>query len=374
MSKIPVAGPWITQDEIDMVTDAVATDWYDGAGRYNALFEKLFAEYLGVQHAVSLPHCTSAIHLSLVALGIREGDEVIVPDVTWIASAAPISYVGAEPVFADIDPETWCIDTISLQACITEKTKAIIVVDLYGGMPGMDAIIEIADHHGIPIIEDAAEAIGSEYHGKKAGAFGRTGVFSFHGSKTLTTGEGGMLATNDSELFNRVLFLRDHGRVPRDASFHNSEVAFKYKMSGLQAALGYAQLQRVDQLVNKKRQIFSWYEERLGGLPFLKLNVEPEGVKNSYWMTSIVIDEGLDWPKLKLMKALAQKGISSRPFFSPLSVLPAYRRFRNAEQARRCNVVSYKVSRQSLNLPSALVLSQEQVNTVCDTLLEILKG
>ena len=373
MKRIPVAGPWITQLEIETVKDAVANNWYEGAGKYENLFETEFARYLGFKHTVSLPHCTSAIHLSLLALGIGKDDEVIVPDITWIASAAPISYVGAQPVFADVDPVTWCIDSEALKSCITDQTKAIIVVDLYGGMPDMDAILAIADQHGIPVIEDAAEAIGSEYKGRKAGSFGKIGVFSFHGSKTLTTGEGGLLATNDTELYKQVLFLRDHGRVPGDVSFNNTEVAYKYKMSSMQAALGYAQLKRIDELVNKKREIFSWYKKRLGKTPFLNLNAEPDGVKNSFWMSSVIIDEELDWPKLKLMKALAERNIDSRPFFSPLSSIPAYMNTPQATIPQLRNKNAYKISSQALNLPSALILQERDVEYVCDSLLNIIK-
>ncbi|MBE9572603.1 MAG: DegT/DnrJ/EryC1/StrS family aminotransferase, partial [Proteobacteria bacterium] len=236
MNKIPVSGPWITQKEIDYVADAAANAWYENANMYHERFEKAFAEYLGVKYAVTLPSCTSALHLSLLALGMGPSDEVIVPDVTWIASAAPIIYVGATPVFADMDEKTWCMSVESFEECITPKTKAIIPVDLYGGVPDWDRILEIASRHNIAVIEDAAEAIGSEYKGKKAGVFGDTGTFSFHGSKTMTTGEGGMLVTDNRDIFERVLFLRDHGRKPGDVMFFNAEVGYKYKMSSMQAA------------------------------------------------------------------------------------------------------------------------------------------
>lgn len=369
-----MAGPWITQAEIDLVADAAANDWYEGAGRFCREFEESFARYTGVKHAVSVPHCTSAIHLSLLALGVGPGDEVIVPDVTWIASSAPVSYVGATPVFADVDPQTWCMDADSLRQCITARTKAVIVVDLYGSMPDMAEILKIGHDNNIPVIEDAAEAIGSEINGRKAGSFGRTGVFSFHGSKTLTTGEGGMLATDDSALFARVHFLRDHGRVPGDVSFHNREVAYKYKMSGVQAALGLAQLRRIDELVGKKREIFSWYRERLGNHPLLRLNAEPQGVRNSYWMSSVIVDESLNCPKLELKEKLSARGVDTRPFFSPLSSLPAYENTQSAAAARERNHTSYQISRQALNLPSALSLTEEQVDFVCKTLVEVLES
>ncbi len=262
--RLPVAGPSISDKEVAYVLEAVRDGWYEHANDFIVRFERAFADYLGVRQAVSLPSATSAIHLSLAALGIGPGDEVIVPDPTWIATSAPISYVGATPVFADVDPVTWCLDAQSFEARITPRTKAVIPVDLYGGVPDWEAIRAVAARHGVAIIEDAAEAIGSEFRGQRAGTFGVTGVFSFHGSKTLTTGEGGMLVTDDDAVIDRVRVLRDHGRRPGDTMFRNAEVAFKYKMSGMQAALGLAQLERIGELIDRKRAIFGWYQRELG--------------------------------------------------------------------------------------------------------------
>lgn len=324
MRRIPVAGPSITAREIEYVTDAATRCWYDQAGEYNQRFEAAFAEYVGVRYAISLPSCTSALHLSLAAAGIGPGDEVVVPDVTWIASAAPIEYVGAKPVFADIDPVTWCLSLDTIQACATDRTRAIIAVDLYGSMPDLPAIRAYADSRGIVLIEDAAEAFGSEIGHRKAGGFGVTGTFSFHGSKTMTTGEGGMLVTDSEAIFQRASFLRDHGRIPGDVSFRNSEIAFKYKMSAVQAALGLAQVERAEELVAKKRQIFDWYAEELSDLPcVMTLNAEPPGTRNSYWMTTIVLDPAIGIEKTCLAKRLAARGVDTRPFFHPLSSLPA---------------------------------------------------
>jgi perosamine synthetase len=368
MERIPVAGPSITQREIDYVTDAVTNCWYDGANTYHDRFEQAFAEYIGVKHAVALPSCTSALHLSVAALGIGPGDEVIVPDVTWIASAAPISYVGARPVFADIDRETWCLSPESFAACITPSTKAVIVVDLYGNMPRMDEILAIARRHNIAVIEDAAEAFGSEYAGRKAGAFGDTGVFSFHGSKTMTTGEGGMLVTDRQDLYERVLVLRDHGRRPGDVSFFNHEVAFKYKMSSMQAALGLAQVERAEELVGLKRQIFAWYADALRDIPEVTLNPEPAGTRNSYWMVTAVLDPSLGLKKEALSQQLAARGVATRPFFHPLSSLPAYELLPEGEAARRRNNVSYEISPHGINLPCALTLTHKHVERVCQEL------
>lgn len=372
MGRIPIAGPWITQKEIEYVADAVANAWYENANIYHERFEKKFSDYIGVKYAVALPSCTSAIHLSLLALKIGPGDEVIVPDITWIATAAPISYVGATPVFADIDPKTWCLSAESFESCITPRTKAVIPVDLYGNMPDMEAIQEIARKHGIAIIEDAAEAIGSEYKGKKAGSFGDTGVFSFHGSKTLTTGEGGMLVTNREDIYRRVLFLRDHGRPPGDKMFWNTEVAYKYKMSSMQAALGLAQLERIEDLIEKKRQIFRWYQEELSDFSGITLNYEAPHTKNTYWMVTVILDKRFGLTKDRLMQLMGEYGIDCRPFFHPLSSLPAYDHLEEAKRARIRNKVSYDISPYGINLPSALNLTREQVKYVCNVLKRIL--
>jgi len=374
MERIPVAGPSITQKEIDYVTDAVTNAWYGNANIYHERFEKAFADYLGVAHAAALPSCTSAIHLSLLALAVGPGDEVIVPDATWIASAAPITYVGATPVFADIDEKTWCLSPDSFEECITTKTKAVIPVDLYGNMPDMDAILEVAQRNRIPVIEDAAEAAGAEYKGRKAGSFGATGVFSFHGSKTLTTGEGGMLVTDSEDIFRRVLFLRDHGRKPGDTLFWSTEIAYKYKMSSMQAALGLAQLERLDELVDLKREIFGRYKEELSTVARLTLNPETPTTKNAYWMITAVLDPSLGIERSYLQKELNARSIGSRPFFHPLSSIPAYRHLEQAHQARGRNQVSYRICPYGINLPSALNLDNERVKYVCETLRQIISN
>lgn len=369
---IPVSGPWITQKEIDYVTDAVTSAWYTNANVYHEHFEKAFAEYIGMKYAIALPSCTSAIHLSLLALGIGPGDEVIVPDITWIATAAPITYVRATPVFADIDEKTWCISVESFEKLITPKTKAVIPVDLYGNLSDMDSIKKIAQRHGIAIIEDAAEAIGSEYKGKKTGSFGDTGVFSFHGSKTMTTGEGGMLVTNRKDIYSRCLFLRDHGRNPGDRMFWNTEVSYKYKMSSMQAALGLAQLERIDELIERKRQIFNWYKSELSNIDRLTLNYETPNAINTYWMVTVIINEKFGINKEDLIMRMADKGIDCRPFFYPLSSLPAYQHVEESEQARLRNIRSYKISPYGLNLPSGLNMTEEKVRYVSNNLKSIL--
>ncbi len=376
--RIPIAGPSISQLEVDYVTDAASRCWGAQANDYHQRFESAFADYVGVKHAIAVTHCTSAIHLSLAAAKVGAGDEVIVPDVTWIASAAPIQYVGATPVFADIDPVSWCLSPESFEANITKRTRAVITVGLYGSMPEMIAIGEIAKRHGILVIEDAAEAFGSELHGRKAGSFGDTGVFSFHGSKTITTGEGGMLVTDRDEIRDRVLMLRDHGRRPGDVSFFNDEVAFKYRMSSMQAAMGLAQVERADELVAKKREIFEWYSEDLAKVTEVTLNAEPRGVRNSYWMTTALFDAALDLSKESIGELLSKQGIDTRPFFHPLSSIPAFAgsdesKKEQAKKGRIKNRVSYDLAWRGVNLPSHLGLTRKDVSAVCQAIMRMLE-
>jgi len=261
----------------------------------------------------------------------------------------------------------------SLAACITNRTAAIVVVDLYGNVPDMAPIREIAGRQGIPIIEDAAEAVGGSYFGERAGALGDIGVFSFHGSKTLTTGEGGMLVTNSHDVFDRTLVLRDHGRLPGDTFFFNHEVGFKYKMISLQAPLVLAQLERVDELVAKKRLIFDWYRQELEKNNSLTMNWEMPGTRSTFWMVTAVVgpEQGLD--KRELVARMSAREIDCRPFFHPLSSLPAYASSKEAAKARLRNHVSYAIGSRGINLPSGLNLTLEAVQRVCASLQEAME-
>jgi perosamine synthetase len=372
--RIPVAGPSISDREIELVAQAARTGWYENHYAFNARFERLLADYVGVAYAVSLPHCTAALHLALAALGVGPGDEVIVPNVTWIASVAPVIYVGAEPILVDIDSETWCIDPAAVERAIGPKTKAIIGVDLYGSTCDWAALKRIADSHCIALIEDAAEALGSAREGRRAGAFGTVSAFSFHGSKTIVTGEGGMLATDDKELFDRVLFLRDHGRNPGDRFFLNTEVAFKYRMSAVQAALGVAQMERIDALIEHKRAIFDWYRERLAGLSGVTLNAEPAGTQNSFWMVTVVLDPALGLDKFALMAELDSRSIDSRPFFSPLSTLPAFDGRPAAKRFVTPLDVGHRIAAYGVNLPSGYNMTEEKADFVASAVSEILSA
>ena len=372
--RIAVAGPWITEREVAAVTRAAATAWYDNAGTAVAEFEAAFAAHTGRAHAISLPSCTAGLHLSLLALGVGPGDEVIVPESTWIATSAPIRYVGAEPVFVDVDPTTWCLDTERVSQALTERTRAVIVVDLYGGMPDMDALLAICDDAGVPLVEDAAEAAGASWRGVPAGHFGATSVFSFHGSKTLTTGEGGMVVTDDDAMAARMLLLRDHGRTPGDTSFRNTEVAYKYKMTAMQAAMGLVQLDRLDELVSAKRALLAGYQERLADLGGVSFNPEPPGSFASAWMSTVLLDSTTGVTGRELGAALATEGIDTRPFFLPLSSLPAYGGLATAAKARQENPVADRLAREGLNLPSALNLQESDVDRVSDVVRRVLSA
>jgi perosamine synthetase len=371
---IPVAGPSITEREAELAADAARNAWGPEHYAFNARFERMFAGYVGTRFAVSLPHATAGLHLSLAALGIGPGDEVIAPDVTWIASVAPIVYVGAEPVLVDILPDTWCLDPAAVEAAIGPKTRAILGVDLYGSMCDWDALADIADRHGLHLIEDAAEALGSEYRGRRAGRLGRTGVFSFHGSKTVATGEGGMLVTDDEALLARVQALRDHGRPPGDRLFLNDEVAFKYKMNGVTAALGIAQMERIDELVAYKRAIFGWYAEQLSDLQGVTLNAEPEATLNSYWMVTAVVDPDYGQDKFQLMDAMKRRNIDTRPFFSPLSTLKAFTGRNEATRFVRPDAAGARIARTGLNLPSGYNMTEARVDIVCRAFREALRA
>ncbi len=279
----------------------------------------------------------------------------IVPEISWIATSAPISYVGATPVFADIDPLTWCLSADSFHACITPRTKAVIPVDLYGNIPDMAAIREVARQHEIAVIEDVAEAIGSEFKGRRAGALGDVGVFSCHESRTLTTGEGGMLVTDSQDIVNRVRILKDHGRHPGDKQFWNVEIAYKYKMKSTQPALVLARLERRDELVDR-----------------VVLNSEVPNTISSYWMVTAVAQNPNAMYKEDLMAALGKHEIDSRPFFYPLSSLPANRDFLSALVTASRNQASYDISPFGVHSPCGYHVTEEQVALVCDALKETL--
>jgi perosamine synthetase len=367
MSRIYYTKPSITELEVRYAADAAATQWGDRHSEYLERFEAGFRKHLGARHAIATSSCTGAIHLGFAGLGIRPGDEVILADINWIASVAPLVHLGAKPVFVDVLPDSWCIDPAKAEAAITPKTKAILAVHLYGNLCDMDALLDIGKRRGIAVVEDAAEALGSIWHGKRAGSMGAFASFSFHGSKTITTGEGGMFVTDDTALYERVLMLSSHGRARGEKRhFWPAAVGYKYKMSAMQAAIGCAQLERIDALLARKREIFAAYRDRLRGLP-VKLNPEPSGTVNGYWMPTFVVDEGTAFDRESLLASFKQNDIDARVFFWPLSMLPMFER-------RPENRVSYGVYPRAMNLPSYHDMTDADLAKVCGLVAAALKG
>jgi len=357
---ILTAGPSITEKEISYVTDAVTNGWNNNWNNYLLKFEKSLADYVGVKHSLSTSSATGALHLSMLACGIGPGDEVIVPEISWVASASAVAYVGATPVFCDVDPVSWCLDIESAARLLTPKTKAIVPVHIYGHPANMPAIMEFSRANNLLVIEDAAPSIGAEVDGKKTGSFGDAAAFSFQGAKILSTGEGGMFVTNNNELFQRVKSLNDHGRDPRQP-FAAVEVGYKYKMSNLQAAMGLAQIERVEELVNRKREINRIYQELLAGCSGVSVTRELTGCKSIHWMTSVEL-LGYNYEKRQMfMNKLKDNLVDSRPVFSPLSSLPMFER-------RIDNPVSDRIGESSINLPSGHNLTLEQLEHVAEVI------
>jgi len=345
-SPIYYTKPSITELEVRYATDAAANGWGEKCYEYINRFEQAFANHLGVKYAIATSSCTGALHMGLAALGIGPGDEVILADINWIASVAPIKHLGATPVFVDILPDTWCLDPEKVEAAITPQTKAIIAVHIYGNVCDMARLLEIGEKYKIPVIEDAAEAIGSVWHGKRAGAIGKFGTFSFHGTKTITTGEGGMFVTNDADFYEYVLTLSNHGRSrTQKKQFWPDLVGFKYKMSNIQAAIGLGQIERVEELIAEKRKVFHLYQEGLKTLP-LRMNPEPENVTNGFWMPTIVVSEEIPFDRTVLLEKFKENGIDARVFFWPLSRIPL------GFETRYENKVANQVSERGINLPS----------------------
>jgi len=363
---ILTAGPSISAAESWYCLDAVRTGWNHNWNRYLERFEKAFCEYVGAEFALATSSCTGALHIALLALGIGPGDEVIVPDITWVATANAVHYTGATPVFADVQPESWCLDPASMESKITEKTRAVIPVHLYGHPAEMDKIAAIARKHNLYIVEDAAPAVGAECRGRKTGTYGDFVAFSFQGAKLLVTGEGGILLTSNKELYERAHTIWDQGRRP--GTFWIEEVGYKYKMANILAALGLGQLERVGELIEAKRRIFSWYESGLRDCPHLALNHEAAWARSIYWMSSILVDDNAGITREDLCQELKRRNIDSRFVFPAISQYPIWRRRQEAQP----NAV--RIARQGLNLPSGVRIKREQVEYVAASIRSILES
>ncbi|QWD32243.1 DegT/DnrJ/EryC1/StrS aminotransferase family protein [Polynucleobacter paneuropaeus] len=344
--KIPYTKPSITNLEIKYATDAVTNGWGDKCYEYIDRFEKLFKEHLGVEYAIATSSCTGALHLGMSALGIGAGDEVIMADTNWIATASSVVNLGAKPVFVDILPDSWCINPLMVEEAITPRTKAIIAVHLYGNLCEMNKLLDIGERYGIPVIEDAAEAIGALCYEKRAGSIGRFGAFSFHGTKTITTGEGGMFVTQDANLYESALTLSNHGRVRGQAKqFWPERVGFKFKMSNVQAAIGCAQVERIDELIGKKLEILDFYRRGLEGFDGLTMNPTSRDLKCGGWMPTVVFDKKLGITREMLQHEFQRESIDARVFFWPLSSLNM---FNPCPQ----NINAWDIPTRAINLPS----------------------
>lgn len=367
-SRIHYTKPSITELEVAYATDAVANGWGEKCYEYISRFEDAFKSHLNVKYAIATSSCTGALHMGMSALGIGPGDEVILADTNWIASAAPIVHLGATPVFVDVLPDSWCLDPAKVESAITPRTKAIVAVHLYGNLCDMDSLLAIGEQYGIPVIEDAAEAIGSVYHGKRAGSMGKFGAFSFHGTKTLTTGEGGMFVTNDADLFEHVLTLSNHGRArTQTKQFYPDLVGFKYKISNVQAAIGCAQMERIDDLINRKREILAAYRKELIRFPGVHTNPEPEGTVNGAWMPTVVLSSEIGVTSEQLQEAFTAENIDARVFFWPLSSLPSF-------SPVTSNVNSYTLPQRAINLPSYHDMTDVEVQRVANILVRLIES
>lgn len=360
---IPVYTPWLAKSARTYVLDCLDTGWLSSLGPYVRRFEEEFCRLCETKYAVAVSNGTTALHLALAAAKIGPGDEVIVPAMTFIASANAVSYTGAKPVFADIDPQTWTLDIHDVERRLTSRTRAIVPVHLYGHPADMDPLLELAWSRHLYVIEDAAEAHGACYKGRPVGGLGHAGCFSFYGNKIITTGEGGMLVTNDSGLAARAALLRDHAMDARTRYFH-AAIGFNYRMSNLQAALGCAQVEDLKCILERKRKIAEEYTARLRGIPGFTLPVEMPWATSVYWMFSVLVEDNFGCSRSELMQALDRKGIETRPFFIPLHRLPPYA----SDEVRP---MAEEIARKGVNLPSGPTLSPMDIARVCKALASL---
>ena len=368
---IPVCEPFIGEKELEYVTDCLKSNWISSKGKYIDEFEKRFANYCGCKYGITTTSGTTALHLALASLGIGSGDEVIIPTFTMIATAFAIIYTGARPVLVDAEPEAWNIDTTKIEERITPRTRAIMPVHIYGHPCDMDPIMEIAEKHNLYVAEDAAEAHGAEYKGRKAGGIGHVNCFSFYANKIITTGEGGMVVTNDPTIAEKARRLKDLAHSPEKRFLH-TDVAFNYRMTNIQAAIGLAQFEKIDELVERRRANAYLYNSLLKAIEGIKLPPEKEWARNVYWMYSILIEDDFGMSRDELMLKLKEKGIDTRTFFIPVHKQPG---FLNIGLFKGENYpVAEEISEMGLYLPSGTGLTEEQIQEVCQVIKDIKRG
>ena len=363
---ILTAGPLVSHFENIYCIDAVNNGWNNEWSKYLDKFESDFANFIGSKYALATSSCTGALYLSLLACGIKEGDEVIVPELTWVATASAIKYVGATPVFADVDLDTWCIETEQLESLLTKKTKAIMPVHLYGNPAEMNKIMSFAKDNNLKVIEDAAPAIGATYDNKKVGSFGDFGCFSFQGAKLLVTGEGGMVVTDNEELFSKFKKLWDHGRVP--GTFWIDELGYKFKMSNFQAAFGLGQLENIDTLIEAKRRNYLRYKNNLSNVEGIKLSQAGDNTQSIYWMTSILLDQNLNISRDTFMEELHKLNIDTRTIFPSISQYPIW------GKKYKENINSKFIGNNGINLPSGVKLTNNEIDYISNAVISLLEN
>jgi len=363
---IPVAAPALVGNEKTYVLDCLESTWISSSGKYIEQFESSFAEFCGVKHALACCNGTVALHLALLALGVGPGDEVIVPTLTFVASANAVAYCGARPVFVDSEPETWNMNPHLLRDRLTPRTKGIIVVHLYGHPVDMDPVLELAREHGLFVLEDAAEAHGAEYKGRRVGALADIATFSFFGNKIITTGEGGIVLTNNDTLAHKVLLLKGQGQDP-ERRYWFPMLGYNYRMTNVAAAIGLAQIEKIDWHMTRRRENAAWYREYLGEHSQFTLSPQMSWARNAYWINCVLLSEKPSLSRDAVMSHLAKAGIETRPFFYPMHTLPMYQAL---ERGQRFPVAENLAAR-GVNLPSSASLTKEEVAYVCRTLIEI---
>ncbi len=362
---IPVSSPSFVGNERDYVLDCVDSGWISSAGAYVDRFEAAYAEFCGVRHAVACCNGTAALHLALLALGVAPGDEVIVPTLTFVATANAVTYCGARPVFADSEPETWNLDPAQVAAKITPRTKGIVAVHLYGHPADMDALRALASRHGLFLLEDAAEAHGALHGGRRAGSLGDIAAFSFYGNKIIATGEGGMVTTDDDALAARVRLLRGQGVDP-ERRYWFPVVGYNYRMMNIPAAIGLAQLERADWHMGRRREVAAAYKQLLGGVKGLGWQAERTWAQHAYWMFTVLLNDGEADGRDRLMTRLHEEGVETRPVFYPVHSLPPYHEAARGEEFP----VAESLARRGISLPTWAGLSRADQSYVCERLLE----
>ena len=360
---IPVAEPEMSGKELEYVTDCIATNWVSSVGKYVELFEQKFSNFCETKFGVATSSGTTALHLALEVLGIGKEDEVIVPSLSFIATANAVAYTGAKPVFVDVSADTWTMDPNEVKKAITLKTKAIIPVHLYGHPADMDSICAIAKKYNLFVIEDAAEAHGAEYKGKKVGSLSDMACFSFFGNKIITTGEGGMITTDNLDFKEKAKMLRSHGMSKKKKYWHPC-VGFNYRLTNIQAALGVAQLEKIDDVIKRKRHNAHLYNGFLKDVKGVTLPPEKEWAKNVFWMYSILIENDYGTTRDALMKKLIDCGIDTRPVFYPIHSMPPYGEKKKLPETE-------KISSKGLSLPSAAMLAEQKIKRICEFIKEI---